>query len=171
MDSHVKSRTYRNEVLRLPTNFSNSFATFIECFQSTSIWKYVRLYPYATVTPDNALPDVPRRRELRWTVYTLLWCVVILTSCAILHRFTIIIADAILNSSLSTPLNGVAIGNGWIDPRRQYPSFLDYAVKHGIVELNSDVFALTYIILAASLNYLCRPTTRPRKLLTNASVY
>jgi len=39
-----------------------------------------------------------------------------------------------LNSSLSVPIRGSAIGNGWIDARRQYPSYLDYAVKHGLVE-------------------------------------
>nr|GAT59705.1 predicted protein [Mycena chlorophos] len=38
-------------------------------------------------------------------------------------------ADAILESDLPTRLHGVAIGNGWIDARRQYPSYLDYAVK------------------------------------------
>ncbi|KZT29372.1 alpha/beta-hydrolase [Neolentinus lepideus HHB14362 ss-1] len=47
-------------------------------------------------------------------------------------------ADAILNSDLNLPFKGVAIGNGWIDARRQYPAFLDYAVKHGLVEPNSD---------------------------------
>lgn len=53
---------------------------------------------------------------------------------------THLIADAMLNSSsLSIPLRGVAIGNGWIDPRRQYPSYLDYSVKVGLVEENSDV--------------------------------
>jgi len=44
-----------------------------------------------------------------------------------------------LNSSLSIPLRGSAIGNGWIDARRQYPSYLDYAVKHGLVELGTAV--------------------------------
>lgn len=48
-------------------------------------------------------------------------------------------ADAILNSNLHIPLRGAAIGNGWIDAKTQYPSYLDYAVKHGIVEANSDV--------------------------------
>ncbi|KAN0126754.1 serine carboxypeptidase [Russula decolorans] len=43
-------------------------------------------------------------------------------------------AEAILNSTLGIPLRGTAIGNGWIDARRQYPSYLDYAVKHGLVE-------------------------------------
>ncbi|TFK55411.1 alpha/beta-hydrolase [Heliocybe sulcata] len=47
-------------------------------------------------------------------------------------------ADAILSSDLNIPFKGVAIGNGWIDGRRQYPSFLDYAVKHGLVEANSE---------------------------------
>jgi carboxypeptidase D len=44
-----------------------------------------------------------------------------------------------LNSSLGIPLRGSAIGNGWIDARRQYPSFLDYAVKHGLVEPGTAV--------------------------------
>lgn len=48
-------------------------------------------------------------------------------------------ADAILNTpDLGIPLRGAAIGNGWIDSRTQYPSYLDYAVKHGILEENSD---------------------------------
>ncbi|KAJ3555877.1 hypothetical protein NM688_g2335 [Phlebia brevispora] len=47
-------------------------------------------------------------------------------------------ADAILSSDLNIPLRGAAIGNGWIDSRTQYPSYLDYAVKHGIVEENSE---------------------------------
>ncbi|KAK7696265.1 hypothetical protein QCA50_000918 [Cerrena zonata] len=47
-------------------------------------------------------------------------------------------ADAILNANLGIPFRGAAIGNGWIDGRRQYPSFLDYAVKHGLVVENSD---------------------------------
>lgn len=44
-----------------------------------------------------------------------------------------------MNSSLGVPLRGSAIGNGWIDVRRQYPSYLDYAVKHGLVELGTAV--------------------------------
>ncbi|OCH94287.1 alpha/beta-hydrolase [Obba rivulosa] len=47
-------------------------------------------------------------------------------------------ADAILSSNLDIPLRGAAIGNGWIDGRHQYPAYLDYAVKHGLVEENSD---------------------------------
>ena len=49
------------------------------------------------------------------------------------------LADAILSSNLNIPLRGVAIGNGWMDARRQYPAYLEYAVKHGIIELGSDV--------------------------------
>ena len=48
-------------------------------------------------------------------------------------------ADYILNSNLGLPLRGIAIGNGWIDARRQYPSYLDFAVKVGVLEENSDV--------------------------------
>ena len=48
-------------------------------------------------------------------------------------------ADAILDSKLKVPLKGIAIGNGWMDARRQYPAYLDYAVKHGIVDEGTDV--------------------------------
>jgi hypothetical protein len=44
-----------------------------------------------------------------------------------------------LNSTLGVPLRGSAIGNGWIDARRQYPAFLDYVVKHGLVKPGSEV--------------------------------
>ncbi|TCD68479.1 Cell death protease [Steccherinum ochraceum] len=47
-------------------------------------------------------------------------------------------ANAMLDSNLNLPLNGAAIGNGWIDGRSQYPSFLEYALKHQLVEANSD---------------------------------
>ncbi|KAF9809828.1 hypothetical protein IEO21_07228 [Rhodonia placenta] len=47
-------------------------------------------------------------------------------------------ADAVLNSTLNVPLRGAAIGNGWMDGRHQYPSFLEYAVKHGLVEEGSE---------------------------------
>ncbi|TFK43895.1 Alpha/Beta hydrolase protein [Crucibulum laeve] len=43
-------------------------------------------------------------------------------------------ADAILNSRLSVPLRGIAVGNGWISPRQHYPSYLDYATRVGILE-------------------------------------
>ncbi|KAJ3927234.1 MAG: Alpha/Beta hydrolase protein [Lentinula lateritia] len=49
-------------------------------------------------------------------------------------------ADALLNSDLSVPLRGAAIGNGWIDARRQYPSYLEYSTKVGILEENSDAW-------------------------------
>ncbi|TFK72001.1 alpha/beta-hydrolase [Pluteus cervinus] len=47
-------------------------------------------------------------------------------------------AQSILGSNLKVPLRGAAIGNGWIDPRRQYPSYLDFAVKVGLLEPNTD---------------------------------
>ncbi|THU91889.1 carboxypeptidase KEX1 [Dendrothele bispora CBS 962.96] len=49
-------------------------------------------------------------------------------------------ANAVLHSELNIPLMGAAIGNGWIDARRQYPSYLDFAVKVGILEQNSDAW-------------------------------
>jgi len=57
-------------------------------------------------------------------------------------------ADAILESDLGIPLKGAAIGNGWIDPRRQYPAYLDYAVKTGLLEENSPVRAPARNVLA-----------------------
>ena len=44
-----------------------------------------------------------------------------------------------MNSSLGVPLRGSAIGNGWIDARRQYPAYLEYAVRHGLVEPGTTV--------------------------------
>ncbi|KAF8231386.1 alpha/beta-hydrolase [Tricholoma matsutake] len=49
-------------------------------------------------------------------------------------------ADAILNSNLGIPLLGAAIGNGWIDPRRQYTTYIDFVVKVGLLEENSDAW-------------------------------
>ncbi|KAH9482330.1 Cell death protease [Psilocybe cubensis] len=45
-------------------------------------------------------------------------------------------ADAVLNSLMKVPLKGIAIGNGWIDSKRQYPAYIDYAVKMGHMEEN-----------------------------------
>ena len=53
--------------------------------------------------------------------------------------YLLFIADAILNSTLNIPLRGIAIGNGWIDASSQYLSYLDYAVKVGLIEENTDV--------------------------------
>ncbi|KAF8969392.1 pheromone-processing carboxypeptidase KEX1 [Flammula alnicola] len=46
-------------------------------------------------------------------------------------------ADAILSSTLQIPLRGVAIGNGWIDSKLQYPAYIDYATKTGLIEENA----------------------------------
>ncbi|EIM85643.1 alpha/beta-hydrolase [Stereum hirsutum FP-91666 SS1] len=48
--------------------------------------------------------------------------------------------DALLNSTLDVPLKGAAIGNGWMDARRQYPAFLDYGLKHGILTEGSETY-------------------------------
>ncbi|KAI6152409.1 alpha beta-hydrolase [Pisolithus tinctorius] len=45
----------------------------------------------------------------------------------------------ILDSNLNLPLKGVAIGNGWIDARNQYPAYIEYAVARGLVDLSSGI--------------------------------
>ncbi|KAI6100155.1 carboxypeptidase KEX1 [Pisolithus sp. B1] len=47
-------------------------------------------------------------------------------------------AKGILDSDLNLPLRGVAIGNGWIDARSQYPAYIEYAVARGLVDLSSE---------------------------------
>ncbi|KAI6040441.1 Alpha/Beta hydrolase protein [Pisolithus marmoratus] len=47
-------------------------------------------------------------------------------------------ARGILDSDLNLPLRGVAIGNGWIDARNQYPAYIEYAVARGLVDLSSE---------------------------------
>ena len=51
----------------------------------------------------------------------------------------VFVARSMLEAGLPQTLKGLAIGNGWIDARRQYPAYLDYGLKHGLVEPGSDV--------------------------------
>lgn len=68
-------------------------------------------------------------------------------------------ADAVFNSDLNLPLRGIAIGNGWIDSWTQYPSYLDYSVKHGILEENSDAWKSTKDITERCMTNLGKHTT------------
>ncbi|OCF61700.1 pheromone-processing carboxypeptidase KEX1 [Kwoniella mangroviensis CBS 10435] len=45
-------------------------------------------------------------------------------------------ADAILKSNAlqNFPLKGIAIGNGWIDPKQQYPGYVDFAYEKGLIK-------------------------------------
>jgi len=52
----------------------------------------------------------------------------------------VFVAKSMLEAGLPRTLKGVAIGNGWIDARRQYPAYLEYGLKHGLVESGSDVW-------------------------------
>lgn len=81
--------------------------------------------------------DLPSWREFCGTVDTLLWYAENTSNLCLSQSLNS--ADAILNSRLRVPLLGAAIGNGWIDPKRHYPSYLDFAVKVGILEENSPV--------------------------------
>lgn len=52
-------------------------------------------------------------------------------------------ADAVLKSPLlpAFPLRGIAIGNGWIDPREQYQGYVDFAYSHKLIEKGTPVKA------------------------------
>jgi carboxypeptidase D len=52
----------------------------------------------------------------------------------------VFVAESMLEAGLPRTLKGIAIGNGWIDARRQYPAYLEYSLKHGLVESGSDVW-------------------------------
>ena len=56
-----------------------------------------------------------------------------------------------MSSDLGLPLRGAAIGNGWMDGRAQYPAYLDYGIKHGIIDENSDVRILPNTFFALNL--------------------
>ncbi|RVD89205.1 uncharacterized protein DFL_000222 [Arthrobotrys flagrans] len=53
------------------------------------------------------------------------------------------IANAIVERNRASPqkwnLAGLLIGNGWIDPKSQYPAYLEYAYSAGLVKRGSDV--------------------------------
>lgn len=49
-------------------------------------------------------------------------------------------ASGILDSDLQISLKGIAIGNGWIDARNQYPAYVEYAVARGLLDSGSEVF-------------------------------
>lgn len=85
--------------------------------------------------------DIHRWRKLRRTVYSILW-LVDNSLPEIKYNANKNIGDAIISSNLGVPLKGLAIGNGWIDARHQYPAYLDYAVKHDLIEETSDVSSL-----------------------------
>jgi carboxypeptidase D len=55
---------------------------------------------------------------------------------------------------LNIPLRGIAIGNGWIDSKEQYLAYLDFAVKVGLLEENSQVFPLRPICQNSCLSHL-----------------
>lgn len=53
----------------------------------------------------------------------------------------ILSADAILKSDMKPPVSlvGVAIGNGWIDPREQYQGYVDFAYEKGLIKQGTAV--------------------------------
>lgn len=38
-------------------------------------------------------------------------------------------------------LKGIAIGNGWIDPKQQYPGYVDFAYEKGLIKKDTPVRA------------------------------
>ena len=51
------------------------------------------------------------------------------------------IASAIINSTSTNEINlkGIAIGNGWIDPKQQYPGYVDFAYEKGLIKKDTPV--------------------------------
>lgn len=91
--------------------------------------------------------DVSRRREFCWPIHSL-FRYAIPVHFQILHTESFpFLADAVLSSNLGILLRGTAIGNGWMDSKRQYPAYLEYAVKHGIVEEGSDVSIIPHQVV------------------------
>ncbi|KAG8824527.1 Cell death protease [Serendipita sp. 401] len=53
-------------------------------------------------------------------------------------QFIPYIADALLEATdVPAPLKGLAIGNGWIDSRAQYPAFVEFGLKAGLYKPGS----------------------------------
>ncbi|KAH0840222.1 Alpha/Beta hydrolase protein [Lanmaoa asiatica] len=73
-------------------------------------------------------------------IYPLFWYYDLLKFGTDLSAANTYIADAILGSGLNIPLRGIAIGNGWIDGRNQYPAYLEYAATHGIIDVESQQY-------------------------------
>lgn len=50
-------------------------------------------------------------------------------------------ADALLDAPAFSgfPLQGIAIGNGWIDPKEQYQGYVDFAYEKGLIKQGSKV--------------------------------
>ena len=50
-------------------------------------------------------------------------------------------ASAIINSTSTNEINlkGIAIGNGWIDPKQQYPGYVDFAYEKGLIKKDTPV--------------------------------
>ena len=72
-------------------------------------------------------------------------------------------AKSMLEAGVPRTLKGLAIGNGWIDARRQYPAYLDYGLKHGLVVPGSDVREITVPVYAPIFTR-CPSTTKRRSL-------
>jgi carboxypeptidase D len=78
-------------------------------------------------------------------------------------------ADAMINAKFPVPLKGVAIGNGWMDGRRQYPSFLEYAVKHGLLKIDTPVSLRTLRFdIPTESSFSHRNTLKPKRSPTVA---
>ena len=56
------------------------------------------------------------------------------------------VAKAIMNRNSQPGIShrwsvkGLLIGNGWISPKDQSPAYLDYSVKNGLIEKDSDIY-------------------------------
>lgn len=93
---------------------------------------------FVNIRPILRAKAMPGNTFLTWVcIYTALKSISLTT-------FT---AKAILDSNVPTPLKGIAIGNGWIDAMAQYPAYVEYAAKYGIIKEGSEVLSLVIMFI------------------------
>lgn len=49
------------------------------------------------------------------------------------HYIPAIAAKILASTDISVNFKGIAIGNGWVDPVRQYPEYITYASTYGLI--------------------------------------
>lgn len=144
----VSSSTFARHVIRLNLFISPGSATVARIYEEL-LRRFPRIQDYGCVCflagclfPTQYIQHTLQRLTLQEKVLQANGYPIMVSNSPSTFTpliYLLFIADAILNSTLSIPLRGIAIGNGWIDANSHYLSYLDYAVKVGLIEENTDV--------------------------------